>query len=144
MILATRTLAGGTPGAAPDGATVQNRRVNIARWDLLVIDCPDPWDLAGFYQKLLGMRRLDSDDQWVIIGESEQRPAIAFQRADDYQPPQWPDPDHPQHVRLDVKVDDLDKVEAQLISLGAKSLPGRGERYRVLADPVGHPFCICR
>ena len=54
-----------------------------------------------------------------------------------YQPPQWPDPDNPQHLRLDVKVDDLDKVEAQLIALGATPLPGRGEHYRVLADPVG-------
>ena len=131
-------------GQRAGACAMQNRCVNIARWDLLVIDCPDPWDLAGFYEELLGMRRLDAGDEWIVIGESEQRPAIAFQRAQDYQAPQWPDPDNPQHVRLDVKVDDLDKVEAQLIALGATALAGRGEGYRVLADPIGHPFRICR
>jgi len=122
---------------------VHNRRVKIAHWELLVIDCPDPWSLAGFYEQLLGMRRLDEGDRWVIIGESEQKPAVAFQRADDYQPPKWPDPNHPQHMHLDVRVDDLDAAETQLVALGATVLPGRGDNYRVLADPVGHPFCIC-
>jgi len=122
---------------------MHNRSVNFARWELLVIDCPDPWALSGFYEQLLGMRVLEEGDRWVIIGGSDRKPAVAFQRADDYRPPEWPDPDHPQHMRIDVKVGDLDSAQAQLVALGATVLPGRGDTYRVLADPVGHPFCIC-
>jgi len=123
---------------------VQNRWMPVAHWDLLVIDCPDPWQLSPFYEQLLGMQRLEEGDRWVIIGQNDKRPAIAFQRAEDYRPPQWPDPEHPQHMHLDVRVDDLDAAEAQIVALGAKPLPGRGDNYRVFADPVGHPFCICR
>ena len=33
--------------------------------------------------------------------------------------------------------------EAAAISLGARRLAGGGDDFRVLADPAGHPFCLC-
>jgi hypothetical protein len=45
-------------------------------------------------------------------------------------------------MHLDIKVDDLDEGERQILELGARKLPGGGETFRVYADPVGHPFCL--
>jgi hypothetical protein len=38
---------------------------------------------------------------------------------------------------------DLDAAEAKVIAIGATKLPGGGEKFRVYADPAGHPFCLC-
>ena len=55
--------------------------------------------------------------------------------------PQWPDPDHPQQVHLDVEVADLDRVDEAVVATGATRLQG-GDVFRVFVDPVGHPFCL--
>lgn len=112
----------------------------IGRWHGLVIDCPEPSVLAGFYQELLGMVRVQDDPDWVVIGDAPDRPGIAFQRSLDFTPPHWPDA--PAHRHIDVRVDDLDEGEAQVLALGARRLPGTHEKFRVFADPVGHPFCL--
>jgi hypothetical protein len=65
-----------------------------------------------------------------------------FQQVGEYTAPDWPDPSKPQQAHLDIAVDDLDEGEARALSLGAKRLPGEGERFRVFADPAGHPFCL--
>jgi catechol 2,3-dioxygenase-like lactoylglutathione lyase family enzyme len=114
----------------------------IGRWHGLVIDCPDPQALATFYQELLGMIRLDDSPGWVTIGDAPDRPGVAFQRVDGYQPPRWPDQNWPQHMHFDVAVPDLAEGEKQVLALGAQVLPGGGERFRVYADPAGHPFCL--
>ena len=108
----------------------------------VVIDCPDPDALAGFYEQLLAMVRVNNEDGWVVIGDSPDRPGLAFQKIDNYRPPTWPDPDVPQQIHLDIQVDDIDAAETQALELGAKRLPGGGTNFRVLADPVGHPFCL--
>ena len=57
----------------------------------VVLDCPNPSELASFYEKLLGAERLaGEDDTWVVIVASGTR--IAFQLAPEYQPPTFPDP----------------------------------------------------
>jgi hypothetical protein len=114
----------------------------IGRWHGLIIDCPDPSALAAFYERLVGMQRIQDEGDWVVIGDAPDRPGIAFQRAPDLRPPQWPDPEHPQQTHLDVRVDSLDRGEQEVLALGARRLPGGGERFRVFADPVGHPFCL--
>jgi catechol 2,3-dioxygenase-like lactoylglutathione lyase family enzyme len=114
----------------------------IGRWHGLVIDCPDPSALAVFYEELLGMQRVQDDGDWVVIGDAPDRPGLAFQRAPDLRPPQWPDPERPQQMHLDVRVDDIDAAEREVLALGARRLPGEGRRFRVYADPVGHPFCL--
>jgi hypothetical protein len=45
-------------------------------------------------------------------------------------------------MHLDVRVSDLDESEKAALALGARKLPGGGERFRVFADPAGHPFCL--
>ncbi len=91
----------------------------IGKWHALVIDCEDPDMLAGFYQELLGMIRVQEDADWISIGDAADRPAVAFQRVDRLVRPQWPDAEHPQQMHVDVKVGDLDAGEAEVLRLGA-------------------------
>jgi catechol 2,3-dioxygenase-like lactoylglutathione lyase family enzyme len=115
-----------------------------ARLEKTVLDCPDPRALAAFYAELLGMQvNEDTDGDWVVIGRDTGRRELAFQRADPYEPPQWPDPGHPQQEHLDIRVDDVDAYEQVVLSLGATRLPAEHESgFRVFADPAGHPFCL--
>jgi catechol 2,3-dioxygenase-like lactoylglutathione lyase family enzyme len=115
----------------------------IGRWHGLVIDTPDPSGLAAFYQELLGMQRVHDDEGWVVIGDAPDRPGLAFQLAPDLQSPQWPNPENPQQMHLDVMVGDMEQAENRVLALGAQRLPGGGERFRVYRDPSGHPFCLC-
>ena len=115
----------------------------IGRLYEVVIDCPDPKALAGFYQQLTGLDELFAEDDWVTLGRGGEV-RVAFQRAEDYQPPRWPDPAYPQHMHLDIFVPDLDEASATVEALGARRLAGGGRDFTVFADPAGHPFCLCR
>jgi hypothetical protein len=75
----------------------------------------------------------------VITGDGKN---VMFQQVSEYNPPQWPDPANPQQAHLDILVDDLDAGGARALELGASRLDGGGERFRVFADPAGHPFCL--
>jgi catechol 2,3-dioxygenase-like lactoylglutathione lyase family enzyme len=114
----------------------------IGRLHGIVIDCPDPRALAGFYEQLLGMQRVQDDGDWVVIGDAPDRPGVAFQKIDNYRPPTWPEGDRPQNYHFDVRVDDLDAGEQAVLALGAVRLPGAPEGFRVFADPDGRPFCL--
>ncbi|WP_446221397.1 VOC family protein [Nocardia sp. IBHARD005] len=50
----------------------------------------------------------------------------------------------PQQLHLDLRVEDLDVAEKLALGFGAvrpDHQPG-GDRWRVLLDPAGHPFCL--
>ncbi|TNH25456.1 VOC family protein [Micromonospora orduensis] len=120
--------------------------VMVGQLRSVVIDCPDPRALASFYAELLGipLAEGDSDDEWVVLGGPPgHQPRLAFQRALNLRPPAWPDPERPQQFHIDVTVDDIEAAEKAALALGARRLPGEGEGWRVYADPVGHPFCLC-
>jgi catechol 2,3-dioxygenase-like lactoylglutathione lyase family enzyme len=117
----------------------------IGRLEKTVLDCPDARALAAFYAEVLGMRINEDhrDGGWVVIGREPGMRELAFQRAENYTPPRWPDPDHPQHEHLDIRVDDVDAAEQAVLALGATRLEApREEGFRVFADPAGHPFCL--
>jgi catechol 2,3-dioxygenase-like lactoylglutathione lyase family enzyme len=115
----------------------------IGRLEKTVLDCPDPRALAGFYAALLGMRINEDDGAWVVIGRNEGWRELAFQRADPYVRPEWPDPQRPQQEHLDIRVADVDAAEREVLRLGATLLAGeKGTGFRVYADPAGHPFCL--
>ncbi|MYW69480.1 VOC family protein [Streptomyces sp. SID8379] len=118
----------------------------VARLRAVVLDCPDPRALAEFYAALLGgtpTRNPDEDD-WIDLEVPGGHP-LAFQEAPGYVPPPWPSPHGAQQFHLDVTVDDLDAGEKQVLTLGATVLDNedRTRAWRVYADPVGHPFCLC-
>lgn len=112
-----------------------------------IIDCPVTLELAGFYGALTGLPvKEGSDDFWagIDLGAVE----LAFIRVDDFRPPQWPDEAHPKQFHLDFEVDDIEAEERRALALGASRLRdcigADGYGFRVYADPVGHPFCLCR
>jgi catechol 2,3-dioxygenase-like lactoylglutathione lyase family enzyme len=104
------------------------------------IDAPDATALARFYADLMGMEvTYDGPEGALIAGDGK---SVMFQQVSAYSPPRWPDPAHPQQGHLDIVVEDLDTGEARALELGASRLSGGGERFRVFADPAGHPFCL--
>ena len=118
----------------------------LARMRTVVLDCPEPRRLADFYRGVPGGEITDDDDDWVTLVVDGQR--VAFQQALDFAPPTWPSGERPQQVHLDLTVDDVDAVEAQVLALGAtrhEVQPGEagGDPFRVYLDPAGHPFCLC-
>ena len=54
-------------------------------------------------------------------------------------------------MHLDLTVDDFITAHERAVALGATPLspvsapePDKTSGFRVYADPVGHPFCLCR
>lgn len=116
----------------------------IGRLFSLVIDCPDPSELAGFYEVMLSLPRVVDTTDYVVIQNTTGNETVTFQRVDDFRAPRWRHPDRPSQMHVDVMVDDLDLAEPKVLALGATLLEGSDKPigYRVYADPVGHPFCL--
>jgi len=119
----------------------------------VVLDCPDPLELAQFYSALLGLEIDENgDDDWRSLtgpGSSLGSSTLAFRRSEQYVPATWPGTDA-QDLHLDLIVDDLSSGHASVTALGAEPLdpldppPAESARgWRIYADPAGHPFRIC-
>jgi predicted enzyme related to lactoylglutathione lyase len=115
----------------------------IARFPVVVLDCPDPRVLAEFYGALLDWQIDADDDDWCSI-RADYGDSLAFQRVASYRAPEWPEQAVPQQMHIDVDVDDLDAAEAAVLELGATKHDHQpGTTFRVFLDPAGHPFCLC-
>jgi Glyoxalase-like domain len=103
------------------------------------LDCSDPAELAQFYLRLLGGRVRWSRPNSVGV----QVPGVLLvpQRVADYRPPAWPGASI---VHLDLSAgEQLDGPVQRAIELGARRAdPQPDDRWTVLLDPAGHPFCI--
>ena len=113
----------------------------------VVLDCPDPAGLAAFYRGVLGGEVRTTRPEWVDLVVDGA--TLSFQKVERYAPPSWPD-GPPQQFHLDLTVDEYDRPHELVISLGARPLDPvdpppaeNGRTWRVYADPVGHPFCLC-
>ncbi len=107
------------------------------------LDCPNPAVLADFYSQVLGWKITHSEDLYAMISDGST--SIGFGRADDYQPPSWPDVESGKRFHLDFYVDDLDVAAKACEALGATTpefQPGDGQ-WRIMLDPAGHPLCLC-
>ncbi|MFJ9784122.1 VOC family protein [Amycolatopsis sp. NPDC101161] len=112
---------------------------------VVALDCPDPVALAGFYRAVLewDAPEVAEDGHWVTLANPAGGAGIAFQRVPDYRPPSWPSAENPQQLHLDLNVTDLEAAHERVLGLGAKLLDDAPKTFRVYADPVGHPFCLC-
>jgi catechol 2,3-dioxygenase-like lactoylglutathione lyase family enzyme len=116
--------------------------MSTARLGSVSLDCPDPPALAAFYAKLLGTEVAYDTETFAAI--QLDKLWLSMQRVDDYHPPAWPAGDVPQQIHLDFSVDDLDTGEATAVAAGATTaaMQPSPDRWRVLIDPAGHPFCL--
>jgi catechol-2,3-dioxygenase len=117
----------------------------IGRMRAVVLDCPDPHALAGFYRRLVGGDITFEVDDWVDLRDGAQV-LLSFQQADGYEPPDWPGTEKSQQFHIDVTVDDVEQAEVAVLAAGAVKTelqPGEDESWRVYLDPAGHPFCLC-
>ncbi|HZC52365.1 MAG TPA: VOC family protein [Mycobacterium sp.] len=122
-----------------DTATARPRITGIT------LDSEDNAALASFYSALLDMRSVETGwDGWLALKSADQpEPVLAFAKVAEHRQPRWPDPEYPQQIHLDLQVDDQDAIVERALRLGARRLPAMGGDAPVLADPAGHPFCVC-
>jgi catechol 2,3-dioxygenase-like lactoylglutathione lyase family enzyme len=111
----------------------------------IVLDSPDPSELAAFYHRLLGWTVIKDEPGWVMLGAPDGGPGLSFQTQEGYVPPVWPaGPGDPQmRAHLDIEVDDLDEAGAHAEKAGAVLAESQPQDdVRVYLDPAGHPFCL--
>jgi catechol 2,3-dioxygenase-like lactoylglutathione lyase family enzyme len=109
----------------------------------VTLDCPDPRELAEFYQRFTGGQSFSSNEDFAVLVGGGVR--LDFQRVTNPRPADWPDPQAVRRIHLDFVVDDLAAAESQVLESGAvlsDHQPG-GDRFRVFIDPAGHLFCLC-
>ena len=106
------------------------------------VDCPNPAVLGDFYKDVLSLEVMFSADDFVALKGAGV--LLTFQRVADHQRPSWPDGPVPKQLHLELAVSDLDAQETRILALGATKaeIQPNPDNWRVLIDPVGHPFCI--
>jgi len=106
------------------------------------LDTTDPSSLAGFYRDLLGVTVMFESEAFIALEGAGV--LLTTQLVPDHRAPDWPESGTPKQMHLELAVDDLDAAEARALSLGARKADEQPapDRWRVLLDPAGHPFCI--
>lgn len=115
-------------------------------WWGAAIEAPDPGALARFYSELLGWPVLEQQPATAVLG-TPGGAFLVFQQATDYRRPTWPPVEGQQRpmMHLDFQVGDLEAAVADAVALGATPATHQPQGHvRVLFDPAGHPFCLCR
>jgi hypothetical protein len=128
----------------------ENRGSDTDRWDRkdwwgVVLEAPDPYALLAFWSAVLDkpIWREEEDGGSLDLGEGVGY--LAVQRAEIYEPPEWPPEPGRQgmQMHLDVEVTDLAAAVEHAVSLGATLADHQPQDdVRVLLDPAGHPFCV--
>jgi predicted enzyme related to lactoylglutathione lyase len=106
-----------------------------------------PGALARFYSELLGWPIGHEEPGTTILAAPEGSIYVVFQQATGYQAPVWPPVDGQRRpmMHFDFQVGDLDSAVAEAVALGASVAAEQPrDNVRVLFDPAGHPFCLCR
>ncbi|TVZ06888.1 VOC family protein [Trebonia kvetii] len=114
-----------------------------AKVGYLMIDAARPAALAGFWCGLLALSTAaESDDgDYLVLSPTEDGLTLGFQRVADAKLGK-------NRLHLDLMVDDLDEVTAEVERLGGRWLePGTTRdldefRWRCMADPEGNEFDI--
>jgi predicted enzyme related to lactoylglutathione lyase len=115
-------------------------------WWGAAIEASDPSRLVRFYSELLGWPIRHEEPGTAILG-APHRSFVVFQKATDYRAPVWPTVEGEQRpmMHFDFQVGDLDSATEEALALGASLATAQPqENVRVLLDPDGHPFCLCR
>lgn len=109
----------------------------------MTVDSLDPELMAAFWAALLGTSVRGRWEQYVGLHPVAGQPALVFQRVAAKAAGK-------SALHLDLHVDDeeqLEQVVQQALELGARLVDRvvqLGERWVVMADPEGNPFCVVR
>ncbi|MER7316551.1 MULTISPECIES: VOC family protein [Streptomyces] len=123
--------------------------MTVGKTSVLVLDCAEPLELAGFYAALLDAEtRVGNDPDFVeVVGNSGVH--LAIRRDHGYAPPSWPRPEDAQqaHLRILVERGAMDEAEREAVGLGARPVDTGdtaigSHDVRVYADPAGHSFSL--
>jgi len=111
----------------------------------VVLNCPDPWELARFWSGLLGGSPVEWYPGWVTLEPPPHGQRLSFQASTVQEPAG-------DGVHFDILVRDLDVAHARVLAAGASFVAahvsprpgpdGEPVPWRVYHDPVGHPFCL--
>lgn len=106
------------------------------------LDAVDLLPEAEFWRDLLGLQIIWQNDDFVALRGAAV--LITVQRVASHRAPQWPTGDVAKQLHLELAVTDLDDGEQAAVALGATraSTQPSPDRWRVLIDPAGHPFCV--
>lgn len=135
------------PCARGDHYRARMRSRTKDMWWGTAIEAPDPSALAAFYSALLDWPTVHVEPGAAILAAPQGSIYIVFQRAEGYVPPQWPPVAGQQRTMMhfDFQVADLESAVAEAEALGAVVAEFQPQdNVRVLIDPAGHPFCLCR
>jgi hypothetical protein len=116
--------------------------VTAIRLGSIALDCASPGPLASFWATLLGGEIVFTSDAFAAV-KTDKVWLTAIQ-VDGFRPPTWPQDETPKQMHLDLAVADLDEAETEAPRLGATRAVDQPapDRWRVLLDPAGHPFCL--
>ncbi len=114
----------------------------VARTGFISMDCADPLTLGEFWAAMLGGEIAFTNES--AVGVRTDWVWIAALKIPDYVAPTWPRSDIPKQIHLDLEATDLDAAVAEAEQLGARLAPFQPapDRWRILLDPAGHPFCL--
>jgi catechol 2,3-dioxygenase-like lactoylglutathione lyase family enzyme len=113
-----------------------------ARLAAISLDASDPAALAAFYRDYLELEVMWDSPDFIALGGAGV--FLTVQRVADHNPPDWPTGAAGKQMHLELAVSDLEPAERAALALGARKADEQPspERWRVLIDPAGHPFCI--
>src|SRR6266513_2031037 len=109
----------------------------VMRVRAVVLDCPDPLALSGFYAELLGWP--PDPEPSPELSSPDCSVKIEFQRVSGYRPPTWPEGQRRQRLHLDFKVAGLAAEHDWALRMGARFLADESPDLRVYAEPAGRP-----
>ena len=114
----------------------------LARLAAISLDTDDPAALASFYKELLSLDEYFASEDFVALKGGPV--LLTFQRVAEHITPTWPTGSSPKQAHLELAVTDLAASEAAAVALGAKKAEAQPapDKWIVLLDPSGHPFCI--
>jgi hypothetical protein len=106
----------------------------------IVIDCPDPELLAGFWAEALGYTNAGFFDPYVVLlPPVRAHPPVMLQRVAEPKAGKA-------RVHIDIRVADIEHEARRLERLGARRIDiGQGDDpgWITMADPQGNEFCVC-
>jgi predicted enzyme related to lactoylglutathione lyase len=108
----------------------------------LVLDCSEPEVLAEFWSSALGMVRLGSAGNYVLlVSPSGALPKLLLQRVGEPK-------ETKNRMHLDIETSEVDAEVSRLESIGARRMEGEtrsehGSHWVIMADPEGNEFCVC-